>query len=333
MNLQWLRGGNRTRTGIAVAGIKGAGLALAALMISTWTCIGADAWAQTATRTQLSSAREAQGNTAQTVFTAKVADVSGNPVSSGTVTFESAKGSIGSAVVENGTATVKVDNLPPATGSVTAVYSGDESHSSSSAAVSLQADATSTLPDFSVTANPTSLTVSPGGYATTVLTITPLNGFADMVTLSCSGIPAASTCVFSPTTVTPLNGAVATSSLQIQTQGPAGQTSAVPPPGFSSTAGHIAYAVVLPGMLALAGLGALRRRSGLAGLRALGFVALLAASGMGLSSCAARYNYLNKPPASNPGIGAGTYNLTVAAYANNGTAVTSHTLNLTLTVN
>jgi Bacterial Ig-like domain (group 3) len=328
MNLQWLRHGNRTRTGI-----RGAGLALAALMISTWTCTGADAWAQAATRTQLSSAREAQGNSTQTVFTAKVADVSGNAVSSGTVSFVSAKGSIGSAAVESGTATLKVDNLPPATSSVTAVYSGDESHSSSSAAVSTQADASSSsLPDFSVTANPTSLSVSPGGFATSVLTITPLNGFSEMVTLSCSGVPAVSTCVFSPTTATPLNGAVATSSLQIQTQGPAGQTSVVPRPAFPSTAGRIAYAVVLPGMLALAGLGALRRRSGLAGLRVLGFVALLAASGMGLSSCAARYNYLHKPPAANPGIGAGTYNITVAAYANNGTSVTSHTLNLTLVV-
>jgi hypothetical protein len=90
MNLQWLRHGNRTRTGV-----RAAGLALAALMIST----GAGAWGQAATRTQLSASHQAQGGATATVFTAKVADVSGDPVSSGIVSFETAKGSIGSAVV------------------------------------------------------------------------------------------------------------------------------------------------------------------------------------------------------------------------------------------
>ena len=45
-----------------------------------------------------------------------------------------------------------MDNLPPATKNVTAVYNANENYSSSSAAVTAQADASSTLPDFSVTA-------------------------------------------------------------------------------------------------------------------------------------------------------------------------------------
>jgi hypothetical protein len=305
-----------------------AGLALAAWMIST----GVGAWGQATTRTQVSAVRETEGNTTQTAFTAKVADVSANPVDSGTVSFETAKGSIGSAVVENGMATLLVNNLPPATTSVTAVYHGNASYSSSSAAVTAQADSSS-LPDFSVTATPTSLTLSPGAFGTVVVSITPLNGFSETVTLSCSGLPAASTCVFSPATLIPTNGAVAISTLQIQTQGPSGTNGAIHAPDAFSRSGRIAYAVVLPGMLALAGLGALRRRSGLAGLRALGIVILLAASSLGLSSCAARYKYLHKPPAANPGIYPGTYTITLAAYATNGSSVTSHTLNLTLTVN
>jgi hypothetical protein len=327
MNLQWLRHGNSTRSGVTVAGLM-----LAALMISTWTCTGASAQAQVTTRTQLSLASETQAGRPQMVFTARVADISGAPVSAGTVSFEAAAGSIGSAAVENGVAALKVDNLPPATGSITAVYHGSASYSSSSAAVSAHPDASSTLPDFSISANPTSLSLSPGAYGTVVLTITPVNGFAEMVTLSCSGNPAASTCVFSPTTLTPLNGAAATSTLQIQTQAASGTNGALQRPDLFSGSRHIAYAVVLPGILALAGLGAVRRRSGLAGLRILGMVALLIASTAGLSSCAARYNYLNKPPAANPGIYPGTYTITVAAYANNGSSVTSHTLNLTLTV-
>ena len=322
MNLQWLRDSNCTRTGI-----KGAGLALAALMIST----GGSAWAQVATRTQLSALHEGLNSASQTVFTAKVADVSGNAVSSGTVSFETAKGSIGSAVVENGSATLRVDNLPPATTNVTAVYHGNDSYSSSTAQATAQAD-TSSLPDFSITAAPTSLTLNPGDFGTVVLTITPLNGFANTVTLSCSGLPSASTCVFSPVTVTPLNGAVATSTLQIQTEAASGTNSSLHEPDLQSRSSRIAYAFVLPGLLAFAGLGAVRKRSGLAGLRILGFMALLAASGVGLTSCAARYNYFHKPPAANPGIAAGTYTITIAAYASNGTSVTSHNLSLTMTV-
>ncbi|MBB6146882.1 hypothetical protein HNQ77_004863 [Silvibacterium bohemicum] len=330
MNLQWLRHGNCTRTGI-----KGAGLALAALMISTWTCTGANAWAQIATRIQLSTAQQSASDSPQTVFTAKVADVSGSPVNTGTVSFESAKGSIGSAVVENGAATLTVDSLPPAANSITAVYQGSANYASSSAAVTAQATAAPAVPDFTVTATPSSLTVSPGGFGTTVISITPINGFSEMVTLSCSGNPAPSTCVFSPTTVIPANGAVATSTLQIQTQGAAGKTTLLVHPSEQqrNSSGHVAYAVVLPGILALLGIGALRKRSGWAGLRALGFVALLAASGFGLSACNVRYDYLNKPPAANPGIAAGTYTMTLAAYGNDGTSVTSHTINLTLTVN
>jgi Bacterial Ig-like domain (group 3) len=324
MNLQWLGHGNCARTGM-----RGAGLALAALMISTWTGTGASAWAQVATRTQLTATRTSSGSATGRSFIAEVKDVAGNPVSSGTVSFESGKGSIGSAVVKSGTANLDADTLPPGTTSVTAVYHGDSAFAASSSALDAHADA-SALPDFSVTGSPTSVTLNPGDYGSVVLSITPLNGFTDMVTLSCSGVPSAAACLFSPTNVTPLKGAVATSTLQIQTEAASGTTTSLRP-GPLSHSEHLTYAI-LPGVLALAGLGALRRRSGLASLRILGVVALMAAGSMGLSSCAARYGYLHKPPAANPGILAGTYTITVAAYSNNGTSVTSHLLPVTLTV-
>ena len=95
-----------------------------------------------------------------------------------------------------------------------------------------------------------------------------------MVTLSCSGNPAGSACTFSPpVTLTPLNGNTVNSSLQITTQAASGAILVWP--GSES---RTAYAIVLPGLLALAGLGAMRKRSGLNTLRMLGMVALLAAS-------------------------------------------------------
>jgi subtilase family serine protease len=55
-----------------------------------------------------------------------------------------------------------------------------------------------TTPDFSITASPSTQTVLQGDSATYVITVTPLNGFADDVYLSVSGLPAGANGVFSP---------------------------------------------------------------------------------------------------------------------------------------
>jgi hypothetical protein len=310
MNLQLLRHGIGRSTLTRVAGL--------AFIFS----ILASAQAQVATHTQLSSAATDHGLT----FTANVSDSVGNPATDGIVTLKNTQGlSLGSAFVKDGQATLTLDQQP--SGQVFALYSGSDDFRPSTAQAQVTGDATSTLPDFTVTASPTSLSLNPGQYGTIVLTITPLNGFNEMVTLSCSGNPAQSACTFSPATLTPLNGAVVTSSLQITTQASSGAMLAWP--GHSS---HTAYAIVLPGLLALAGLGALRKRSGLNALSVLGLAALLVAGTLGLSACAQRYDYLHHPPAFNPGIAAGNYTITVAAYSNNGASVTSHTLNIALTV-
>jgi len=315
MNLQLLRHGIGTR-----AASKAAGYLLAVWMV------GLGAWAQVATRTHVSVASETRGTT----FTVKVDDVAGNPASGGTVSFETAKGSLGSAFVENGAAELTVDKLPQGTRTVTTAYSGSEEYAASSSGISMNADASS-LPDFALTASPTTASVSPGDFANITVTVTPENGFNDTVTLSCSGFPATVTCVFSPTTITPLANQPVTSTLQIQTQAPSGLGNAMIKP--ASAGPYIAYAIVLPGVLALAGLGALRRRSEVATLRVLGFMALLAAGGLGLGACNARYDYLKHPPSGNPGTAPGTYTITVSGYASlNGASVVSQTLNVALTV-
>jgi hypothetical protein len=314
MILQLLRRGIGTR-----AAGTAAGFLLAAWMVGA----GLSAGAQVATRTQVAVTPQAEGAT----FTARVVDAAGNPVNGGAVSFETAKGSLGSAFVENGAATLTVQKLPLETRTVTAAYAGD-GYGTSSAGVSAAATAAGTLPDFALTASPTSVTLTAGDYANIVVTVTPENGFDDMVTLSCSGVPAGATCVFSPTTLTPLTASAITSNLQIQTQaasGPGSQLMRMP----TTTA----YAIVLPGILALAGLGTLRRRSGIAGLRVLGLLALLTASGLGLGACSQRYSYLHHPPSGNPGVAAGTYTIVVSGYASlNGTSVVGHSLNIALTV-
>lgn len=283
--------------------------------------------AQVVTHTQLSSATSDHGVT----FTAQVGDSMGKPATGGIVTLENSQGaSLGSAFVKDGAATLTLDQQ--ISGNVYAVYSGSSGFRSSTAQAQASADA-STLPDFTITASPTSLSLSPGQYGTVVLTIAPLNGFNQMVTLSCSGNPAASTCTFSPTTFTPINGAAGTSSLQIATEAPSGKAAniAFPERGFGQPS-HTVYAIVVPGLFALVGLGALRKRSGLNTLSMLGLAALLTASVVGLSGCSQLYDYYKHSPAPNKGIAAGNYTVTVSAFSSNGASVTTHTLTIALAV-
>src|SRR5271154_200743 len=113
MNLQLLRHGIGTR-----AASKAAGYLLAVWMVGA----GPGAWAQVATRTHVSVESEARGTT----FMAKVGDIAGTPANGGTVSFETAKGSLGSAFVESGAAELTVDKVPQGTRMVTAAYSGSE---------------------------------------------------------------------------------------------------------------------------------------------------------------------------------------------------------------
>ena len=57
-------------------------------------------------------------------------------------------------------------------------------------------------PDFSISRNPTSLTITRGGSGTSTISITAINGFSGSVGLSVTGCPSATTCSFSPTSVT-----------------------------------------------------------------------------------------------------------------------------------
>ena len=278
------------------------------------------------TRTSLSVATEG----ASTRLTVSVKDPTGATVSDGTVSFVSGGVSLGSAFVqEDGTATLTLDKVPANAKQITAVYSGDNSYAASaSASVAVQAAATTALPDFSVAANPTSLNLTAGQYGTSIITVAPENGFGQSVTLSLSGLPTGTTSLFTPNIVTPTPTASVTSTLQIQTT--ASSSSSMNQGGpLGGNASHLAYAILFPGVLALVGIGALRKRGG---IQLFGIALLLIASASGLTACSQRYSYLKHPPAPNPGTPAGSYPLTITAYSNNGGEVTSHSISLTLVV-
>lgn len=278
----------------------------------------------TGTRAALSIAADG----AKTTLSVTVKDPTGAAVTDGAVSFLSNGQSLGSAIIRpDGSATLVLDKLPPGIKQITAVYSGSERFAASTSSAAIQSDTSSAPPDFSVTANVSSLNLNAGDFGTVILTITPENGFTQSVTLAISGLPFAATSVFTPSIVTP---PLTSSTLQIQTTA-SSKSSQLQGAPLGGTTSHLAYAMLFPGVLALVGIGALRKHGG-NGLRLLGVALLLVACSSGLTACSQRYGYLHHPPAENRGTPAGTYPVTVTAYSNNGGEVTSHTLSLTLTV-
>ena len=67
-----------------------------------------------------------------------------------------------------------------------------------------------TQPDFTVSLKPTALTVSSGQSGTTNVTVSPLDGFSQSVSLSCSGLPSGASCGFSPSSVTSSGSSILT---------------------------------------------------------------------------------------------------------------------------
>jgi len=105
--------------------------------------------------------------------------------------------------------------LPEGTNVVTGVYSGDQDFSSvTSAPLTIIVS----NPDFTVSPSPSTLAISAGGTTTDTLTLTPVLGFTAPVSLSCaSGLPAGTTCTFSPATVPDAAGS---STLTVSMEGP-----------------------------------------------------------------------------------------------------------------
>ncbi|MFP5229112.1 MAG: kelch repeat-containing protein [Acidobacteriota bacterium] len=103
-------------------------------------------------------------------FTASLAAVPGYY----TVTLAGTSG----GVTESTTATVTVDGPPMAT--------------------------------FTLSASPSSISVSSGSQGSTTLTVSPLYGFNSPVSFSCSNLPPGATCTFTPATITPSGSAVTT---------------------------------------------------------------------------------------------------------------------------
>jgi subtilase family serine protease len=100
------------------------------------------------------------------------------------------------------------------TGTATVTITGTSGSLTATTTVSLTVNSTTT-PNFSVSASPTSVTVVQGSSGTSTITVTSTGGFDSATTLSASGLPSGVTATFSTNPVTPPANGSATSVLTL----------------------------------------------------------------------------------------------------------------------
>jgi hypothetical protein len=259
--------------------------------------------AQVATTTTLTVSPQSAAPLQTVTLTANV-----SAGATGTVTFTVGSTALTPVMISNGAATVQDSSLVAGTYDVVAVYSGDANHTgSTSPKVSLSVVA----PDFTLSVNPSSLTVNRGQSAQATFTITSVGGYSGALTFSCGTLPSEATCAFNPSTVT-LGGAASGSSVLTF-------TAAAP-----TNAQHVSHNTLLSGSLTLGAIfflfnSSLRRRSLLGLLSVICLAAIAGLSGCGGGSA---------DGSSNPGTPIGLQSITIAVAG----SVTSHNITLPITV-
>jgi Bacterial Ig-like domain (group 3) len=273
-----------------------------------------------ATRTALTVAADNAGPRTKVTLTAHVTTPDQTTSPSGVVNFRSEDKDLGSGLLDGeGNASLQTDSLPAGSHQLVAIYKGQAGYlSSTSTAERVQAKV-STVAGFTIAASPTALSTAAGGFVSSVVTVTPVNGFNAYVSLSCNGLPLNTTCSFTPLNVaasctTGVSGAETCtpgiSVMQIQTLAPSPLKNA----RSGGDTGMQRYVFVFPALFGLAGLGACKRRA----LRNLALGLLAFAGAIAMTACSQRYNYLNHGPPDNPGTPAGSYILTVEAESSTG---------------
>ena len=312
------------------------------------------AFGLTATSTTLAAQSSTQAcptsglTTTLTSLTIAVTGSGGVP--SGTVNIEDeASGSpvvIGSATLNtSGQASVSL-YLGNGSHTLLAAYAGNSTYSTSTslpASASISSQCTTpfavSLSNISPSSSSSSAMTLPAGQSgTATVTVTPsqefvaslnTSGAPAFITVACSGLPSLAYCTFTPENLEILPGqdAGVISSMVIQTQ--AQNVRTVPPAGRKGGPG--VWAFLLPGMLALGGLGwGARKRRWLQRLSLVALVGLVTA--LGTTGCNPLYYYYNHGPGLPPGTPTGTFNVTISGQSSNGVTAITNSTTMVLTV-
>jgi hypothetical protein len=236
----------------------------------------------------------------------------------GTVTFVSGNTTLGTAPLTSGTAALSVSFAAVAAYSVVANYSGDNANlPSTSNTLSI----TITIPDFTLTANRITQLVNRGQPVTTTVTITPLNSYTGDVNLSCTALPAETSCQFTPSSLSPSGPTASSATVTITTTAPTAASANSHPHSLPNPLPPILWAGVA--CLALS-----PKRLWRNSLRHPLLSLVLLSSLLALTACSSSPASPTRPP--NPGTPTGIQSITITAADSAGGP--SHSISLQLTV-
>ena len=186
--------------------------------------------------------------------------------------------------------------------------------------------------DFSLTANSSSASISPGQTASYTLTLTPSGGFSKSVSLSCTGLAASSeaTCSVSPASVSPTSTTSVTVTVDTTAAShmlPLSRPRAPIPGGRGEW-----LLVALVGLAAMTRLARRRPQALLVRLRlGLSTACIAATLVLGMTACGGSGSS-SVSSTSGGGTPSGNYSITVTGSATSGAVTDSHNLALTMTV-
>ncbi len=241
-------------------------------------------------------------------------------VPTGTVSFFNGSTSLGTATLSPGTtqsaATLTTSSLPVGTDSITAQYSGDVNFTGST---SSPQTVVVNAPNYTVSANPSSLTLAAGQSGTTTITVTP-QGFSGTVNFSCGTLPAYITCSFSPSSSLTFTGGTTPQNVSLN-------VSVAAAIGMLQRGRPFLWAMLMPmGLLGFLPLAGGRRKHLRSYLMLLALCCALAALGAGCGG-----GSVNSSASSNlPPAGTQTFAVTAASSASTGSI--SHQVQLTITI-
>jgi hypothetical protein len=141
-------------------------------------------------------------------FTATVASTNATP--DGIVNYLDGTTLLGTAQLSGGTGNYTTASLGVGTHAITAMYAGSAQFAASTSSVLEQVIAQPAAGDFAVNITPGARTVFRGATASVAVAVTSEGGFSGTVALSCSGLPAESSCGFAPGTMTGSGGSTLT---------------------------------------------------------------------------------------------------------------------------
>jgi arabinogalactan endo-1,4-beta-galactosidase len=184
---------------------------------------------------------------------------------------------------------------------------------------------TGPAPDFSLTGNQTSLTLSPGGSGNVSLTLTPVGGYQGTVTMSCNTALSGVTCSFNPASYTPSgSNTVLTGTVTVSASSSAARLQ----PFFKHDRGQLLTAITFffpGGSTMLLAIFRRKRAAKNSALRQLLVLAVLLTGTLGLAACGG---------GGNTGGGSSTQPVTgtVTVLASGSTGGVTQSLDLTVTV-